>query len=400
MRIGRTLPPAAAPISLRDIWVGIKGLLRGQSEIKRFESELRDYFKVDYCFLVSSGTASLTLILRALHDLFPERDEVIIPAFTCYSVPSAIVRAGLRISLCDVDPDTLDFDFERLSTLLSSTRLLAIIPTHLFALPADIERVRQLIKSPEVTIIEDAAQAMGGKRNDRLMGTLGDVSFFSLGRGKALSTVEGGIVLSNRDDIAAKIRHHVGSLSAYRLHEVIHLILKAVLLSVFVRPSLFWFPKSLPFLKLGETLFNPTFKMKGMSSFQAGLAREWKSKLDALRTIRRWQIKSWVSMMKRMGLISYVRENASSPDLIRFPIKLRDRSQVQKLYSEGKLESLGIMPVYPDSIDGIPELGHRIRSFPQARNLAETLITLPVHGFVTERDRQSIAALIAHIEEK
>src|SRR5210317_1112301 len=119
MRIGRTLPPAASPIYIRNILNGFKGLLRGQQQIERFRSELKDFYGVKHCFLVSSGKAALTLILRALHDLYPDRDEVLIPAFICYSVPSAIVRAGLKVKLCDVNPDTLDFDYDQLKELLS-----------------------------------------------------------------------------------------------------------------------------------------------------------------------------------------------------------------------------------------------------------------------------------------
>src|SRR5204862_4995012 len=120
MHIGRTLPPAATPIGIREIISGVCGIFRGQRELDRFESELKEHFGVKHCFLVSSGKAALTLILLALKELSLDRDEVLIPAFTCYSVPSSVVRAGLRIRLCDLRPDSLDFDFDQLSTLLSA----------------------------------------------------------------------------------------------------------------------------------------------------------------------------------------------------------------------------------------------------------------------------------------
>src|SRR6266705_4482384 len=119
MRIGRTLPPAATPIGVREIASGICGIFRGRKELDRFRSELKEHFGVKHCFLVSSGNAAFTLILLALKELFPDRDEVLIPAFTCYSVPSSGVRAGLRIRLCDLHSESLDFDFVQLSSLLS-----------------------------------------------------------------------------------------------------------------------------------------------------------------------------------------------------------------------------------------------------------------------------------------
>src|SRR5438309_5372822 len=119
MRIGRTLPPAATPIGITEIASGVFGMLHGQKELERFQSELKQHFGVKHCFLVSSGKAAFALALLALKELFPDRDEVLIPAFTCFSVPSSVVRAGLRIRLCDLHPDSLDFDFAQLSAMLS-----------------------------------------------------------------------------------------------------------------------------------------------------------------------------------------------------------------------------------------------------------------------------------------
>ena len=238
MQIGRTLPPAAAPIGLRNLVSGIRGNLAGQRELERFQSELRAYFGVKHCFLVSSGKAAFTLILQALKQLSPDRDEVLVPAFTCYSVPASVARASLRIRLCDLNPGRLDFDFTQLSEMLlqrkggrqtggissgggpqafvvpepesaeaSKNRILAVVPTHLFGIPADVPRLRKLVKGSGIAIVEDAAQAMGEEIGDGKAGTLGDVSFFSLARGKAFSVVEGGVILTDRNDLGSAESH-------------------------------------------------------------------------------------------------------------------------------------------------------------------------------------------------
>jgi len=405
MRIARTLAPAAAPIYPRDIISGLKGLVRGRQELKRFESELKEYFGVEYCFLVSSGKAALTLILQALKDIHPDRNEVLIPAFTCYSVPSAIVRAGLKVKLCDIDPQTLDFDFVMLSKTLTkpnnpttpTPRLLAIVPTHLFGLPADIERLRGLFSESEVPIIEDAAQTMGAERNGKKLGTLGDVSFFSLGRGKALSTVEGGIILTRRKDFAENIMDRLSRVREYGVFELIKLFLKAISLALFLRPALFWIPKSIPFLRLGETIYDPMFKIKKMSPFQAGLAKNWKNKLKSFRSVRSEYAKHWSKFIKtsknyQLPAISH----ELNSNLLRFPVMIHDDSQRKKILKESNERGLGIMPTYPDSIDGIRDLARsfRGRHFPAAKEHAKKLITLPIHPFVTENDISKIGLLI------
>ena len=456
MRIGRTLPPAAAPIYFRDIFSGIKALFRGKGELEHFKSELKDYFDAKHCFLVSSGKAALTIILKALQDAHPDRDEVLIPAFTCYSVPSAIVRAGLKVRLCDISPDTLDFDFDQLPKILSqashakasrktnelsatsdefpslnpqpatitqphlnhndpsakrssseavlppcvvSNRLLAIIPTDLFGLPADIEQLRMLVHDPEIIIVEDAAQAMGGEWKGKKLGTLGDVSFFSLGRGKALSAVEGGIILTDRADIAEKIEGVLGGILRYSIKDLIRLAFNAVLLAAFLKPRFFWFPKSLPFLKLGETIYDPSFKIRRMSYFQAGLAKGWQKKLKEFKEKRAKNSRRWASFLQEDCMYRYRLENGNLPDLIRFPIRVDNESLRERILRGSEQQGLGIMPAYPDSIDGIQELkdGFQGQRLPISKKTVRKIITLPVHPFITERDVDEIAGLTSKI---
>jgi len=439
MRIGRTLPPAAAPIYIRDIVSGLKGLFRGHRELNRFEVELKAYFDVKHCFLVSSGKAALTLILQALKDLYPNRDEVLIPAFTCYSVPSAIVRAGLKVKLCDIDPDTLDFDYTQLSKILSqalsrrdarpqssvkqqaarnqqpvtSNRLLAIIPAHLFGLPADIQRLREMVEDPQVVIIEDAAQTMGAEWKGKKLGTLGDIGFFSLGRGKALSAVEGGIILTDHGGISDRIRHQIDEVQEYKILEIITLIIKGLALTVFQHPTLFCLPKSLPFLKIGDTIYDPHFKIRKMSAFQAGLTNGWQQKVEKFKKIRRKNAKHWASLLEEKPIRDYFFEKATVqkthrtpitqatrlPDLLRFPVTIDDDGLRTRVLRKSDQMGLGVIFTYPDSINRIPELkqNYAEQDFPVAKELAVSLITLPAHPFVSEKDKAQISALVSEM---
>lgn len=395
IKFGRTLPPAAAPISFRNIITGIIGFFQKKQEINRFESELKDYFGVKHCFLVSSGKAALTLILRALRKTHPDRDEVLIPAFTCYSVPSAITRAGLKIKLCDINSDTLDLNFDQLQKILNSTnRLLAIIPTHLFGIPADIERLKNQINGSCI-ILEDAAQAMGGEINKKKLGTMGDVGFFSIGRGKAFSTVEGGIILTNNDKISETINDQIKKISDYSLIEQMKLLFYAIILLIFTHPSFFWIPKALPFLKLGETIYDPEFDIKRMSGFQAGLARGWQKKLKDLNTIRKTNSEYWAKILSSQPFNSKL-QTQNSKVLIRFPFEANTVKQRDIILRTSEKQGLGIMPTYPGSINEINELKNQFedQNFPTAKECANNIITLPVHPFVSHKYKTKIAALI------
>src|SRR5207245_5662503 len=90
---------------------------------------------------------------------------------------------------------------------------LCVVPTHLLGLPSDVERVKDLCEGKGTFVVEDAAQAMGLKHGDHLAGSLGDVSFFSLGRGKNITCGSGGIILTNSDSIAKSIQNEYQQLT-------------------------------------------------------------------------------------------------------------------------------------------------------------------------------------------
>jgi dTDP-4-amino-4,6-dideoxygalactose transaminase len=263
MRIKRTVPPAAATIHARDLWFGLLGIFSGTRYLKELEAELADYFNVKHVFLLSSGKAALTLILKALKSLSPRR-EVVIPAYTCFSVPSAVVKAGLKVRLCDIDPLTFDFNLTRLEQSLNENTL-CVIPHHLFGIPSDVHRIAGMCKERGIFVVEDAAQAMGGTLGGRKLGTLVDVGFFSLGRGKNITCGSGGVVVTNRGDVADAIGRHSAALEKPTLLEVVKEFAQSVVMSIFIHPSLFWFPDGLPFLQLGKT---PSRKISPSPNFR------------------------------------------------------------------------------------------------------------------------------------
>ncbi len=396
MRIGRTLPPAAAPISGTSFLRGIRGMARGRQEIESLKQDFRDYFRVKHCFLLSSGKAALTVILKALKRMHPERDEVLVPAFTCYSVPSAVVRAGLKIRLGDMNPGLLDYDFEFLEKSLDKKgRVLAAVSTHLFGLPADISRLRKTLDDPGITVIEDAAQAMGGARHGRYLGTIGDAGFFSLGRGKAFSAVQGGVILTDSDELEEAVSSELQRTDLPAGPGFLYLFAYALALSVLTHPFLFWLPKSVPALKLGETIYDPGFPVNKFTPFQAGLTGNWKKELKELQQVRALNAGYWSEALAAFPWAHPAgRLNGSAPGgpLIRFPVLIKDASLRKNLLLLSERNGLGIMPSYPGTINRIHGLRDRFKGqeFPGAEECADCLATLPVHNFVSAKDRQRI----------
>jgi len=374
--------------------------MRGEKEIRRFADEIKTYFGVKHCFLLSSGKASLTLILQALHDLYPERDEVLIPAFTCYSVPSAVVRAGLKIRLCDMDPQSLGYNLEQLRKIFlqpggaqkegkaGRDRILAIVAAHLYGLPGDLRGLREIADPVGISLIEDAAQVMGGESCGRKYGTQGDVGFFSLGRGKAISATEGGIIITSREDIARRLAERMRDMRPYSNGEMLSLIGQTLVLGVFLNPSLFWVPKAIPFLRLGETVYDPLFAMRRLSPFQAGLSKDWREKTKLYWLEREKRSQKWASHLKnKRGVRLFFREGTSFA-MVRFPVILEDAVARERILSLSHEKGLGIMPSYPDSVNGIRQIRTLFngREYPVAKEFSQKMITLPNHCLMTDED--------------
>ena len=360
---------------------------RGGRSVDTFRGELAATFRVRHTFAVSSGKAALTTALQALHALSGRR-KVILPAYTCYSVPSAIVKAGLDPVPCDLAADSFDYDFEQLATKLDSDVLCAL-SVHLFAIPSDTRRLTDLCRPLGIYVIEDAAQAMGVEVDGRWLGTRGDVGFFSLGRGKQITSGSGGLIVTGSDEIADVVREAVQRLPRAHAGFDLSTFASVALLSVFVSPNLYWFPAGLPFLRLGETIFDDDFPVHRFSDFQARLLGDWRARLRRLNESRREAARFYIRR------IQSARSYRDDVPYLRFPLLVAPDTR-RRLLHEADGRRLGISWMYPTSVGRIPQLAARLaeKSYPQAERVAESLVTLPTHPLLSQEDLARIADLV------
>ena len=387
MRIGRTVPPAAAALAWIDVGHGIAGALRGRRAIHALEEDFRLAFQVRHVFSLSSGSAALMLTLTALKSLSSRR-EVVIPAFTCFSVAAAVVHAGLRPVLCDVDQTTFDFDEERLAEAVTG-RTLCVIAHHLFGVPAAIAATRRVCDRHGALLVEDAAQALGIDTAGGRLGTLGDAGIFSFGRGKHVTCGSGGMVMTNSATIASAIERSQAALEAAAPGEQLKEFVKAVLMMIFIHPSLYWIPAAVPWLGLGRTTYPARIASHRLSGFQAGLLRRWRRRLARSNGARA----AAVSYFTRA--LSLRETPVAAHPYLRLPIVVPDAQVRQRVFALSQKRGLGLSVAYPTPINEIPELASTFggQRFPSARQLSERLLTLPTHHWLSERDKCAIADL-------
>ena len=388
MRIGRTLPPSAAPLGWRDICHGVAGLFAGAQVTDALAAEIRREFGVDCVFFLASGKAALRLTLSAISSLSPRKRNVVIPAFTCFSVPAAVLQAGLRPVVCDIDANTFDFDYEQLARVIDENTL-CVVAHHLFGIPAAIDRVHALCRPCGVVVIEDAAQAMGVESGGRLLGTSGDAGIFSLGRGKHLTCGSGGIVVAQRGPVADAIQREYQQVPEPSLGRQVIDLLKVLLMAVFIRPSLYWIPSALPFLRLGQTIFPRHIPVTRLGGMKAGVLRGWRTRLERANRVR---TEATTYFSERLGIPLPA---GTAHPYLRVPLVANTASHKETVCAIARRRGLGIGVAYPSPIDDIPEVRAVCNDdrFPTARRIADNLLTLPTHHFVSERDRRAIADL-------
>lgn len=171
--------------------------------VKRFEEEFAKRFGRKHAVAVASGTAALDIAIDALN--IGPGDEVIVPTFTIISCLHQIVRAGAIPVLVDSCPLTWNMDVSLVQSKITS-RTKAIMAVHIYGLPVDMQPLLALAQQYGLKIIEDAAEAHGQTYHEKPCGSFGDVSTFSFYPNKHITTGEGGMVLTDDDDLAELAR--------------------------------------------------------------------------------------------------------------------------------------------------------------------------------------------------
>ena len=192
-----------------DVSNAISSVLESQQfilgkEVQLLEDEIAGFLGVSHAVGCASGSDALYLALCAL-EIGPG-DEVITTPFTFVATAGAIARTGAKPMFVDIEPTTFNIDPTLIAAAITkNTR--AIIPVHLFGLPADINPILNIARAHELAVLEDAAQAIGASYQGRLVGGLGEFGAFSFFPSKNLGcTGDGGLVTARDGDMAERLR--------------------------------------------------------------------------------------------------------------------------------------------------------------------------------------------------
>lgn len=177
-------------------------LVQGQ-HVLAFEQQVAEYVGTRHAIAVSSGTAALHLALLAAG--VGPGDEVIVPDFTFPATANVVELVGARPVLVDIDLATFNVDVAQLRPAITP-RTKAIMPVHLFGQPAEMAPILELAAEHKLLVIEDAACALGAEYHGRRCGSLGNAGCFSFHPRKAITTGEGGMIVTDDENLAERLR--------------------------------------------------------------------------------------------------------------------------------------------------------------------------------------------------
>ena len=183
---------------------GFDALRNGHFKVAEFEKLFAEHIGTSHAVAVSSGTAAIKVALKALG--VGPGDEVITQAFTFVATVEAIVDCGAVPVLTNIDA-TLNMDPEDLGRKIAS-KTKAILPVHMLGVAADLGPICDIARQASVPIIEENCESLGGKYDGKWLGTLGRMGVFSFDFGKALTTGEGGMVVTNDERLYRRAREY------------------------------------------------------------------------------------------------------------------------------------------------------------------------------------------------
>ncbi len=335
-------------------------------EVEALERELAAFLHVPHAIGVSSGTDALLVALMAL-DVGPG-DEVVTTPFSFFATAGSVARLGARPVFVDIDAATFNIDTSRIDAAITP-KTKAIVPVHLFGQSADMDAITEIATRKSVPVVEDAAQAIGTKYRDQIVGGIGAIGCFSFFPTKNLGTFGDGGLVTTRDAALARtmraIRQHGGE------------------------------------VKYHHDSVGGNFRLDAL---QAAILRVKLPHLNAWTQARQRNAERYDAMFA----------DASLTDIVRLPVRASNSTHIFHQYvirtpERDRLRAflqdrgVGTEVYYPVPLHLQPcfkGLGQSAGAFPRAEAAAKEVLALPIYGELTERQQGWVIETIREFFQK
>ncbi len=396
---------------LDDILLSISVLLRpwiwfSKGSVKVLENEFAAIFGDEYkAIAVNSGRSALYLILNAIGA--GKGDEVCLQAFTCVAVPNSVIWNGAKPVYIDIGSN-YNMDYKDLKEKLGeNTR--AIIVQHTFGIPTDMENIIKIAKIKNIKIIEDCAHSLGGVYNKKKLGTFGDISFFSFGRDKVLSSVFGGIILCKDKKLYVKLSDMVNEMDNptpfWVVQQILHPILFYIILPLYFlgfgkvtlgKLLLVFLQKikmlSLPIYDEEKKGIKPDVFPKKMPGGLAILATHQLQKLEKFNKIRREIAELYFKSLKESDFSLPMKIPGAV--WLRFPLRHKNASEIVDFSRKMRVLLGNWYKGVVQPMRQLTTIGYELGSCPKAEKISTEILNLPTYPTMNNKDARKIIEIL------
>ena len=325
--------------------------------VTEFERKYAEFAGVKHAIAVNTGTAALHSALMAAE--IKAGDEVILPSFTFVATAEAVVLAGGRPVFADIDSETYTLSPQAIEKALTK-KTKAIIPVDLYGLPADIKPIMEIASKNNLSVVEDCAQSHGATCEGKPAGALADLACWSLYAAKNIGTGEGGVVTTNNDQLAEKVK-------MIRTHGE-----KA---------------------KYQSLMLGTNYRM---TEIQAAIGVVQLRRLPEFLAKRSQNAQSLTMKLENTnGIELPPKPENRTPSWYLYTIRIKDATKekrdkiIRKMHEKG----IGADAYYPTPINQMPYYKENFGTFilPETEKAAKQVISLPIHPGVTEEQIDLIA---------
>jgi perosamine synthetase len=372
------------------------------------EEKFKEYLGVKYTFSFNSGRSALMAILNSLR--LKENDEVLLQAFTCNAAVNPIIWAGLKPIFVDID-DTLNLDLEDFKRKITPHSR-AVMIQHNFGWPAKTEEISKIAKENNLFLIEDCAHSLGAKFRNRFCGTFGEAAFFSFGRDKIVSSIFGGMAVTNNKEIREGLKEFQEKLDYPSNFWIFQQLLHPVLMNWKIIPSYALHPflgrmilgAFHQLLILSKAVYKKEKKGKIPRQFPkrfpnalAILALNQLRKLERFNAHRREIADFYEKELKEFNLPLARSQEVIEPTFMRYPVLVKKETNEilkearrRKIYLDDGWRKSVVVP--PDT--DIRKMKYISGSCPRAEEIAKSILNLPTHINISLEEAKKIVEFI------
>ncbi len=375
------------------------------------EEEVKNYLNVKWAVSFNSGRSAFLAILKCLN--LREGDEVLLQAFTCNAAANPILWTGFKPVYLDCDKKTFNIDVADLKRKITQ-RSRVVMVQHTFGLPADLDEILEICQKNNLILIEDCAHSLGAEYKGKKVGNFGKAAFLSFSRDKVISSVYGGMAVTNDDTLAKKIRDFQNGIGYPSYFWIFQQLLHPILMNYFILPTY-------SFFRLGKTALScfqwfkilskavhwkekrgkkPGYFPKRLPNAISKLALNQFKKLEKFNNHRKEIADFYYNELKELSVF----ELPPSPNdrkhiFLRFTIRYpKAHKIIKKAWSKNILIGDWYDKVIAPHDTKLEKMQYIPGSCPKAETLSKTTLNLPTHINIPESDAQKIVEFLKQIK--